>query len=179
MRKWFRQNWMALPIIAIVAFAILVCLNGCTKNTTVTGPSNRDTVMVTKIDTVTVTKVDTVTVTKVDTVTVIKIDSVYEVQKDIKSLPDFYDALQGWINPQLAGADSYYPTIGTQDIEIDGSATVKSFDVYWVVIDSDGIWAFYGVFEVTYKGNGKFTFKDTTPAQMPQLSRGKLATRKL
>ena len=171
MRKWFRQNWMALSIIAIVAFVILVCLNGCTKNPTVTGPSNRDTVMVTKID--------TVTVTKVDTVTVIKIDSVYEVQKDIKSLPDFYDALQGWINPQLAGADSYYPTIGTQDIEIDGSATVKSFDVYWVVIDSDGIWAFYGVFEVTYKGNGKFTFKDTTPAQLPQLSRGKLATRKL
>jgi len=154
MRKWFRQNWMALSIIAIVTFTILVCLNGCTKNTTVTGPSNSDTVTVTKVDTV-------------------------EVQKDVKSLPDFYDALQGWINPQLRGADCYYPTIGTQDIEIDGSATVKSFDVYWVVIDSDGIWAFYGVFEATYRGNGKFTFKDMTPAQMPQLSHSKLATRKL
>ena len=154
MRKWFRQNWMALSIIAIVAFAILVCLNGCTKNTTVTGPSNSDTVTVTKVDTV-------------------------EVQKDVKSLPDFYDALQGWINPQLAGANSYYPTIGTEDIGITGSATVKSFDIYWVVIDSDGIWAYYGVFEATYKGGGKFTFKDTTPTQMPQLSRGKLATRKL
>ena len=137
MKSWFRQNWTALCIIGTVAFAILVCLNGCTKNTTVTGPSNRDTVTVTKIDTV-------------------------EVQKDVKSLPDFYDALQKWINPQLKGADCYYPTIGTQDIEIDGSATVKSFDMYWVVIDSDGIWAFYGVFEVAYHGNGSFTFKDNT-----------------
>jgi len=154
MKSWLRQNWMGFSIIIIVAFAILVCLNGCTKNTTVTGPSSSDTVTVTKVDTV-------------------------EIQKDIKSLPDFYDALQNWINPQLAGADSYYPTIGTQDIEIDGSATVKSFDVYWVVIDSDGIWAFYGVFEVAYRGNGKFVFKDTTPAQMPQLSHSKLATRKL
>ena len=154
MRKWFRQNWMGFSIIIIVAFAILVCLNGCTKNTTVTGPSSSDTVTVTKVDTV-------------------------EVQKDIKSLPDFYDALQNWINPQLRGADCYYPTIGTQDIEIDGSATVKSFDVYWVVIDSDGIWAFYGVFEVAYRGNGKFVFKDNTPTNMPQLSHSKLATRKL
>lgn len=156
MRKWFRQNWMALSIIAAVAFAILVCLNGCTKNTTVTGPSSSDTVTVTKVDTV-------------------------EVQKDIKSIPDFYDALQNWINLQLAGTSSYYPTIGTEDIQVTGSATVKTFDVYWIVIDfnSGEIWAYSGIFEATYQGSGSYTFKDNTPTNMPQLSRGKLATRKL
>lgn len=152
--------------VGVFIFAIIVgcffalTFNGCTKNTTVTGPPNETTVH--------------------DTVKVIVHDTV-EVEADIQSQSDFYDALQKWINPQLDGLVSYYPTIGTDDIAVSGSTTLKTFALYWIVIDfgTGEIWAYAGVFEVSYQGNGAFTFKDKTGAGSPPASRGKLATRNL
>jgi hypothetical protein len=148
-----KKGLFILMTIVLVLFAALMT-SSCTKTNTVTGPSDTDTVTVIKI------VHDTVIVTRVDTVSTIV---------DVKSNPDFFDALQKWINPQLSGLTDYYPTIGTSDVKISGTATSKTFEVTFVAVDygTNQVWQYYGIFEAVYNGHGSFDFTDVTPAQSP------------
>ena len=135
----------ALALVVIAAILIL-CNSGCTKNTTVTGPTDYDTVTVTRVDTVRVNVLDQ---------------------------NDFYAGLQTWINMQLSPMVSYFPAIGTEDIIINKTSETKyQFDLYWIAVDFDAnqVYIYAGVFKVTRSGS-TYNVEDVTPSGMPMRSK--------
>ena len=128
-RKDLSLSWGIGVFVFVVVIGCLIALltNGCTKTNTITGPGT--------------TVYDTVKITVVDTVEV-----------DTKSTPDFYNALQQWIYPQLAPYGSYFAALGTEDAVAQTiSQMVIRFEIYWLVADFTGgtVWVYAGIFKVT------------------------------